>query len=49
MRGRRRRAGEDTRERILAAALETFSDQGFDGTTTRDLAARAGVNLGLIT
>ena len=41
-------AGQGTRERILAAALEIFSQAGFDGTTTRDLAARAGVNLGLI-
>src|SRR5262245_58898647 len=41
-------AGEGTRERILAAALEIFSQAGFDGTTTRELAARAGVNLGLI-
>jgi AcrR family transcriptional regulator len=40
--------GEGTRERILAAALEIFSQAGFDGTTTRELAARAGVNLGLI-
>jgi AcrR family transcriptional regulator len=43
-----RPAGEETRERILAAALEIFSQAGFDGTTTRDLAGRAGVNLGLI-
>ena len=38
----------DTRERILAAALETFSQQGFDGAKTRDIAARAGVTLGLL-
>ena len=31
----------DTRERILAAAIETFSLQGFDGARTRDIAARA--------
>ena len=43
-----RAAGQGTRERILTAALESFSQAGFDGTTTRDLAARAGVNLGLI-
>jgi len=43
-----RAAGQGTRERILGAALESFSQAGFDGTTTRDLAARAGVNLGLI-
>jgi AcrR family transcriptional regulator len=29
-------------------ALDIFSQAGFDGTTTRELAARAGVNLGLI-
>lgn len=39
---------EDTRERILAAALDAFSERGFDGATTRDIAARAGVNLGLL-
>jgi TetR/AcrR family transcriptional regulator len=38
----------DTRQRILQAALEAFSERGFDGATTRDIAARAGVNLGLI-
>src|SRR4249919_1883070 len=49
-RGRREAsaAGEGTRERILATALEIFSQAGFDGATTRELAARAGVNLGLI-
>jgi AcrR family transcriptional regulator len=40
--------GADTRERILAAALEAFSDRGFDGATTREIATRADVNLGLI-
>jgi TetR/AcrR family transcriptional regulator len=38
----------DTRERILEAALQAFAEKGFDGATTRDIAARAGVNLGLI-
>ena len=38
----------DTRQRILQAALEAFSERGFDGATTRDIASRAGVNLGLI-
>ena len=47
---RARTAGNesDTRERILQAALEIFSDQGFQGATTRAIAERAGVNLGLI-
>lgn len=43
-----RNAGKDARQRILDAALEIFSDEGFAGTTTREIAARAGVNLGLI-
>ena len=38
----------DTRERILAAALKAFSQGGFDGATTREIANDAGVNLGLI-
>ncbi len=41
-------AGTDTRERILRAALEGFSEKGFDGATTRDIAERAGVPLGLL-
>lgn len=32
----------------MAASLEIFSDEGFAGTTTRQIAARANVNLGLI-
>jgi AcrR family transcriptional regulator len=36
------------RERILAAALEVFAERGFDGARTRDIAQRAGANLGLI-
>ena len=39
---------QGTRERILEAALETFSERGFDGATTREIAARAGVNVGLL-
>jgi AcrR family transcriptional regulator len=41
-------AGLDSKERILRAALDAFSENGFDGATTRDIASRAGVNLGLI-
>ena len=37
-----------TRERILAAALESFAENGFDGAKTRDIAARAGAPLGLL-
>lgn len=39
---------ESTREKILVAALETFSDRGFDGAKTREIAERADANLGLI-
>jgi AcrR family transcriptional regulator len=38
----------DTPERILAAALESFSQQGFEGARTRDIAERAKVTLGLV-
>jgi TetR/AcrR family transcriptional regulator len=38
----------DTRERILRAALASFAERGFDGATTREIASRAGVTLGLL-
>ena len=37
--------GEDTRLRILRAALEVFATEGYEGASTRLLARRAGVNL----
>src|SRR5271167_2528762 len=37
--------GEDTRRRILDAAIEIFAAEGYDGASTRTLAERAGVNL----
>jgi TetR/AcrR family transcriptional regulator, regulator of cefoperazone and chloramphenicol sensitivity len=37
--------GEDTRRRILEAAIEAFAADGYDGVSTRRLAERAGVNL----
>jgi len=37
---------EETRARILQAALEMFHDRGFEPTTMRDIAARAGVATG---
>src|ERR1700722_17428411 len=36
--------GEETRARIVAAALKMFGERGFDGASTRDIAADAGVN-----
>ena len=37
-----------TKARILDAALELFGEQGFDATTTRDIAQRAGFNNALL-
>jgi AcrR family transcriptional regulator len=42
------RRGSDGKQRLLNAAFELFAERGFDRTTTRDIAARAGVALGLI-
>jgi AcrR family transcriptional regulator len=44
----RAEAGHDARERILEAALAAFAENGFEGSTTRDIAARARVTLGLV-
>ncbi len=38
-----------TRQKLLDAALEAFSENGFKGTSTRDIADRAGVHHPLIT
>jgi TetR/AcrR family transcriptional regulator len=43
-----RPSGEATRERVLAAALDLFSELSFDGATTREIAARAGVTQPLL-
>lgn len=37
---------EETRERILAAAIDLFRQRSFDRTTMRDIASAAGVALG---
>jgi AcrR family transcriptional regulator len=36
------------RQRILHAALEVFAERGFEGARTREIAERAGANLGLV-
>jgi TetR/AcrR family transcriptional regulator, regulator of cefoperazone and chloramphenicol sensitivity len=36
--------GEETRARIVAAALKLFGERGFEGASTRDIATAAGVN-----
>jgi len=43
-----RRRGDDVRERVLRAALECFSAFGFEGTSTRAVAARAKVTHTLV-
>jgi AcrR family transcriptional regulator len=41
--------GEEARLRILEAAIEEFATSGYRGASTRQLAGRAGVNLGALT
>ncbi|TKC87322.1 DUF1956 domain-containing protein [Trinickia terrae] len=36
--------GQETRMRIIAAAIDVFGERGFEAASTRDIAARAGVN-----
>jgi AcrR family transcriptional regulator len=36
--------GEETRARIVTAALKLFGERGFEGASTRDIASAAGVN-----
>jgi TetR/AcrR family transcriptional regulator, regulator of cefoperazone and chloramphenicol sensitivity len=36
--------GDETRHRIIEAAIQLFGEHGFDGASTRDIAAAAGVN-----
>jgi TetR/AcrR family transcriptional regulator len=38
-----RPSADATRERIVAAAIDLFSERSFEGATTRDIAARAAV------
>jgi len=45
---RRARNKEETRRRILAAARELFDDRGYEQTTTREIAARAGIAAGTL-
>jgi AcrR family transcriptional regulator len=40
-----REAPSSTKARILAAAEEVFAARGFDGSSTREIAAAAGVNI----
>ncbi|MEV6066002.1 TetR family transcriptional regulator [Nocardia sp. NPDC052001] len=44
----RRRDAERSRQALLNAALDEFSEKGYDGARIQDIAARAGVNKQLI-
>lgn len=45
---RPRMSGNDRRNQLLEAALEIFSRNGFEGTTTKEVAAAAGVTEAII-
>jgi TetR/AcrR family transcriptional regulator len=45
---RKPRDGEDTRERVLAAATELFAEGGFAGTSLAAISKRCGISDGLI-
>ncbi len=45
---RPRMSGTDRRNQLLEAALEIFSRKGFEGTTTKEVAAAAGVTEAII-
>jgi AcrR family transcriptional regulator len=44
----KRPSADPTRDRILAAATELFSERSFDGATLRDIASHAGVTQPLV-
>jgi TetR/AcrR family transcriptional regulator len=43
-----RPSAQPTRDRIVAAAVDAFSERSFDGASTREIAARAGVTQPLL-
>ena len=44
----RRPGGTDTREALISAAREVFTEQGYDGATVRAIAAKAGVDAAMV-
>ncbi|HYZ15735.1 MAG TPA: helix-turn-helix domain-containing protein [Candidatus Acidoferrum sp.] len=46
--GRRERAKALRRERLKTAALEVFSEKGYQAATTREIALRAGIGVGTL-
>ena len=46
--GTYKRAPQEKRELLIAAARELFQEQGFGATSTQQIAARAGVSEGIL-
>lgn len=46
--GRRAQSKEEIRERIVKAALDLFQSKGFDATTTKSIARKAGIAEGTV-
>ena len=46
--GPQRITGEERRAQLMDVALALFAEQGYEGTSTRDIAAAAGITEGLI-
>ncbi|MGQ9896249.1 MAG: TetR/AcrR family transcriptional regulator [Acidobacteriota bacterium] len=44
----RRMSGEDRRQQIVRVATQQFSEKGFNGVTTKEIAAKAGVSEAII-
>ncbi|MFW1406241.1 TetR/AcrR family transcriptional regulator, partial [Vibrio parahaemolyticus] len=38
----------DKRDHLINEAIELFAEKGFEGTSIRDLATRAGVNIAMV-
>src|SRR6478752_4244674 len=45
---RRALAKQQTRNKVLSAARQLFSEQGYEGATIRDIAAAAGMSTGAV-
>ncbi len=48
MQGKRRFSAHDRRQQIIEVAMELFARQGYEGTTTREIAEKARVNEAII-
>src|SRR5580704_2267476 len=46
--GKREKNKEQTKERILAAALKLFKEKGLEGTTTKEISKRSGIAEGTL-